>query len=128
MNAARSAPRSARRTLAPKLAVTAGPGVGADAEEVGEGQEAADEADAGGGVVAPPHRHLRDAVALLPGQEERLDVEGEAVDARGGEDRARRLRREELEAALRVHDAGHGQRAHEEVEEPARVLAVPRLA
>src|SRR6059036_1390952 len=67
-------------------AVVAGPVVGADAEQVGKSQDAAHETDAAGGVVSPDDRHLGDPVALLAGEEERLHVEGEAVEPPRGED------------------------------------------
>ncbi len=47
--------------------------------------------------------------ALAAGEVEDLDVPGEAVDARLREELARGAAAEELEAALGVADAGHGE-------------------
>ena len=62
----------------------------ADPEEGDEGLRAA-EADAGVRGVEPEDRHLGDPVAEPPGEEERLDVEGEAVDGGAREDLPRRV-------------------------------------
>ena len=53
--------------------------------EVDEGERAPAEPDAGRRVVAPHDRQLGDPQAAPPRDVERLDVEGEAVEAAGGE-------------------------------------------
>ena len=63
-----------------------------------------------------------------PGQIQHLDVEAEAVDALAAEDGPRRVGAERLEAALRVLDAGHGQRLDDAVEDAAHEVPVARLA
>ena len=81
--------------------------------------------------VAASLRHvtgrLDDAEAALLRNEERLDVEREAVEPGRPEDLRGRRAREELEAALCIGEAPDRQDAGQAVEEPADKLPIARL-
>ena len=96
----------------------------ADANEIEEeGGGNPQRSDLGVRRVDPPNRCLGEPIAETAGEEEHFGVEGEAVDALRGEQRAGRLTAEELEAALRVGDiepeADTGQAARAPTEDAA---------
>ncbi len=78
--------------------------------------------------VPPLDGHLLDAQAETVGEEEQLDIEGEAGDRKLLEEEERRLAREHLEAALRVVQARETEQPQRQVERPPRELAQPGLA
>ena len=78
--------------------------------------------------VVPLDRHLEDPPALGARAGEQLDVEAPAVDRGGRQHRLDGLRGEQLEAALRVLDAGQHHRPDQRVEDAAEQMPVQRLA
>src|SRR6185295_13248682 len=84
--------------------------------------------DLRGRGVAPDDADLRYAEPVPPGEPDQLDVVREAVDRQLAPERAPRLAREQLEAALRVREAAHPEQADDPVERLAHQLAVERLA
>src|SRR5207249_11911300 len=76
----------------------------------------------------PPMPYTALFRSAAAGDEERLHVEGEAVQDRGAEGRLGRLGGEELEAALGVVETRKHEEPHQPVEEPPHGLAVPGLA
>ena len=79
--------------------------------------------------MRPPHRHFgHPQPEEAQRQIEHLDIEGEVIDLTAAEDGGGGALGEELEAALGVVDAGHGDGANEQVEETSARLPQERLA
>ena len=77
--------------------------------------------------VVPGDADLPDDGAAPAGEPDELDVEGEAVDLHVGEQGAREIAAQQLEAALGVADAADGDDPHDDVEQPPHELAIGRL-
>src|SRR5450759_2154075 len=103
-------------------------GLETDAQEVPVRLGAAEKRDARVGRVEPQDGHLGDRIAEPAREDERLHVEGEAVDPGAAEDRPCGLPREELEAALRVADARQEKQARDPDEALAHGSSPERLA
>src|SRR5262249_58175363 len=79
-------------------------------------------------VVDPGDGDLRNPQSEAARDPQHLDVEAEVLDALVRKDAPGGVRGEQLEAALRVADAGHHQPTGARVEGAAHHLAPPRLA
>src|ERR1039458_4647677 len=101
----------------------------ADPENIAHiAQVAADQVEAAIGIVAPADGHLLDAVAEAARDGENFHVEHVAVDLLAAEQFLRNRVLKELEAALRIVDAGQADEGlHEIVESPGATTAVEGL-
>ena len=100
----------------------------ADARDVPQSLHGvAHDADLGFGRVEPENRYFGDRQAAASGEIENLDVPRETFDAGVTEELARDVAAEELEAALGVADAGHGEKLDEPVAGAAQEHAMEGL-
>ncbi len=109
------------------LSITARHLIQPDARQVDERVEAAEGADFGSFDVAPADGNLHRADADPPGNEQRFDVESEAVQPLTPEDLSCRPDFKEFEAALRIVIRKARGQPHDQVEEPAGGFAQAAL-